>query len=404
LDIALEPFAVPLILIGILLIIGMLLQASLRRTAVPPIVVYLGLGVAVAFVEWRWGWIGESGRGAVEFLGSVGIVFLLFRVGLESDVRKLAENLRGASAVWILDVAVSGGLGFVVAHHVLELELVASLFVATAMTATSVGISVAVWREQGALDSKRGRLLLDVAELDDVSGILLMALLLAVAAMLHDGDTGALALSVGSTLAKVLGRLAVFGLAVAAFARFAEAPLTRLIARRETAPDRLITVVGVGLVVAAVAGALGFSLAIGAFFAGLAFSRDPEAVKLDAYFDPLYDFFTPFFFIAIGLRVDPEGLEAAIPLGTALFLVAAAGKVLGAGGGSLLVLKPRDAALLGVSMMPRAEIALVIMQYGVLLGPWAVSPPLFSAMVVVSLLTSLAGPIGIRSQLRRAAG
>jgi Kef-type K+ transport system membrane component KefB len=269
------------------------------------------------------------------------------------------------------------------------------------MTVTSVGVGVAVWREERALDSKRGQLFLDVAELDDVSGIILMAILFALAPLLHDGHTEALTLSIGRTTVEVLVRLALFALALALFARFLEAPLTRLVGRLEPRADRLITVASVGLIVAAAAGALGFSLAIGAFFGGLAFSRDPEAVKLDAYFDPLYDFFTPFFFIAIGMRVDPGGLGAALPLGLFLFLVAAGGKLLGAGAGSLIALRPRDAALLGLSMVPRAEIAMVIMQYGMLLGAWAVSEKLFSAMVVVSLLTCLVAPIGIRAQLRR---
>jgi len=162
-------------------------------------------------------------------------------------------------------------------------------------------------------------------------------------------------------------------------------------------------VVSVGLVVAAAAGGLGFSLAIGAFFGGLAFSRDPEAVKLDAYFDPLYGFFTPFFFISIGLRVDPVSVGAALPLGLLLFGVAAGGKLLGAGGASLIALRPGGAALLGLSMIPRAEIAMVIVQYGTLLGSWAVSPQLFGAMVVVSMLTCLVGPVAIRAQLRHAA-
>jgi Kef-type K+ transport system membrane component KefB len=399
-DVSPDPFAVPMILIGLLLVVGLFLQARLRRTAVPPVVVHLGLGFALALADWGGGWLGGSGREAIDLLGSVGIVFLLFRVGLESNVRKLAQTLRGASLVWLADVTVSGSLGFLVAHIGLDLALVPSLFVAVALTVTSVGVSVSVWREEGALDSKRGRLLLDVAELDDISGIVLMAVLFAVAPLLHEGHT-ALALPVARTTLGVLVRLALFALAVALFARFLEAPLTRLIARLEPAPDRLISVVGVGLVVAAAAGALGFSPAIGAFFGGLAFSRDPAAVKLDAYFDPLYDFFTPFFFVMIGMRVGPESLGVALPLGLLLFLVAAAGKLLGAGGGGLLELPPRSAALLGVSMIPRAEIAMVVMQYGMLLGAWAVSAEIFSAMVVVSLLSCVTAPIGIRSELRR---
>jgi Kef-type K+ transport system membrane component KefB len=398
-----EPFAIPVIVIGALLVADLLLKALLRRSAVPSVAVHLGLGFVLALAEWRWGWLGEAGVAVVDFLGSVGIVFLLFRVGLESNVRKLLENLRGATVVWIADVTVSGALGFLVARYGLAFELVPSLFVAVAMTVTSAGVGVAVWREEDALDSKRGQLLLDVAELDDISGIVLMAVLFAVAPLLADGHTETLARSVGTTVSAVLTGLTLFALAVALLARFGEAPLTRLVARLEPAPDRLITVVSVGLIVAAAAGALGFSLAIGAFFGGLAFSRDPEAVKLDAYFDPLYDFFTPFFFIAIGLRVAPESLGAALPLGLLLFLVAVAGKLLGAGGGSLVALRPRGAALLGVSMVPRAEIAMIIMQHGVLLGAWAMPQPIFSAMVVVSLLTCLLAPIAIRALLREQA-
>jgi Kef-type K+ transport system membrane component KefB len=396
-----EPLAIPVMLVGLLLVIDLLLQASLRRTAVPSVVVHLSLGFALALVEWHWGWLGASGRGVIDFLGSVGIVFLLFRVGLESHVSKLLENLRSASLIWIIDVTVSGSVGFLAARYGLGLELVPSLFVGVAMTVTSVGIGMAVWREECALDSKRGQLLLDVAELDDVSGIVLMAVLFAVAPLLHGGHTEALALSIGRTVVEVLIRLVLFAIALALFARFLEAPLTRLVGRLEPAPDRLITVVSIGLIVAAAAGALGFSLAIGAFFGGLAFSRDPEAVKLDAYFDPLYDFFTPFFFIAIGMYVDPGSLGAALPVGLLLFLAAVGGKLLGAGGGSLIALRPRGAALLGLSMVPRAEIAMVIMQYGMLLGAWAVSEELFSAMVVVSLLTCVVAPLAIRAQLRR---
>jgi Kef-type K+ transport system membrane component KefB len=396
-----EPFAIPVIVIGSLLVADLLLKAVLRSSGLPSVVVHLSLGFGLALAEWHWSWLGDGGTEAVHFLGSVGVVFLLFRVGLESNVRKLLDNLRGATLVWIADVTVSGSLGFGVAYYVLSLDLVPSLFVAVAMTVTSVGVCVAVWREEGALETSRGQMLLDVAELDDISGIVLMAVLFAVAPLLASGETDSIARSLGSTVAVVLAGLAIFALAIALFARFGEAPLTRLVARLEPAPDRLITVVSVGLIVGAAAGALGFSLAIGAFFGGLAFSRDPEAVKLDSYFDPLYDFFTPFFFISIGLHIAPEGLGTALPLGSLLFLVAAGGKLVGAGGGSLVALRRRGAALLGVSMVPRAEIALIIMHHGMLLGAWAVPVHLFSAMVVVSLLTCVSAPIAIRALLRR---
>jgi Kef-type K+ transport system membrane component KefB len=398
---SLEPFAMHLVLIGSLLLVDLGLEGLLRRAAIPSVVAHLAVGIGLALVGWGWGWPGAEGRAVVELLGSVGIVFLLFRVGLESNLGKLVENLRRAMVVWGADVVVSGTLGFLVAHCALGIDLVPSLFVATALTATSVGVSVAVWREEGRLGSPRGQLLLDVAELDDISGIALMAVLFAVVPLLRAGETAGIASSVGWTVGAVLVRLLLFAGGCALFARFLEAPLTRLLAGVASPPDRLVMVASVGLVIAAAAGGVGFSLAIGAFFGGLAFSRDPEAVKVDAYFEPLYAFFTPFFFIGIGLRVDPARLGEALVLGLLLFLAAAAGKLLGAGGGSLIALRPRGAALIGVSMIPRAEIAMIVMQHGVLLGAWAVSETIFSAMVVVSLLSCMLAPIGMRAALRR---
>jgi Kef-type K+ transport system membrane component KefB len=396
-----EPFARLLIVVGGLLVIDLLAVSGLRRVGVPGVVVHLGLGVALAFAEAHFGLLGANGRDAVSFLGSIGIVCLLFRAGLESNVRKLLQNLRRASLVWLADVAVSGALGFAASRYALGLPLLPSLFVAVAMTATSVGVGVAVWRDQGALDSRPGQLLLDVAELDDISGIVLMAVLFSLAPLLQAGAPDGIAAAVGTTTGGVLLRLCAFAAACALFARFLEQPLTRLLGRVESVSDRLISVAGVGLVVAALAGLLGFSLAIGAFFAGLAFSRDPRAVKLDASFDVLSDFFTPFFFVSIGLGMDPDALAGALSLGGALLVVAAAGKLLGAGGGAFFALGGRSAGLIGVSMIPRAEIAMVVMQQGRHLGEAAVPAAVFSAMVLVSAATCLLAPLAIQLQLRR---
>ncbi len=400
---AAEPYASALLIVGALLVVDLFLQAAARRIGVPSMTVHLALGLLLAVQEPHLGWLGDSGRQMIEALGSIGVVFLLFRVGLESNVRKLAQNLRRASVVWIVDVTVSGGFGYLGARYLLDLALVPSLFVAVAMSVTSVGVGVAVWREEGQLETGRGQLFLDVAELDDISGLLFMAVLFAVAPLLAEGQSGAVGAAVVETMIMVLLRLALFGFLCVLFARYVEGRLTRLVGKLEPLPDRLITVASVGLIVAAASSALGFSLPIGAFFAGLAFSRDPAAVKLDAYFDPLYSFFTPFFFITISLHVDPASFGKALPLGLLLLVVAVSGKLLGAGGGALFVTRPASAALLGFSMIPRAEVAMVIMQHGLLLGAWAVPQEVFAGMVVVSLLTCLPAPLLIRAWLRRKA-
>jgi len=160
----------------------------------------------------------------------------------------------------------------------------------------------------------------------------------------------------------------------------------------------MLLVAGFGFVVAAVVGWLGFSLAIGAFFAGLIFSRDPEWVTIDEAFSSLYDLFGPFFFVGIGLTVDLGIIGSALGLGALLLVAGALGKI---GGTWLAVAGSAAGLLIGISMVPRAEIAMIIMQHGRALGDWAVPEELFGAIVAMALGSCLVTPVVMRSLLRR---
>ena len=142
-------------------------------------------------------------------------------------------------------------------------------------------------------------------------------------------------------------------------------------------------------------------MAIGALFAGLIFSRDPEAVKLETSFLPLHALFAPFFFIAIGLRIDPNSLGSAMGIGGALFVVAVLGKIIGAGGPALMTTGLAGATLIGISMVPRAEIAMVIAQQGRDLGDWAMPPEVYSSLAMISIVTCIISPFGIRWIIRK---
>jgi Kef-type K+ transport system membrane component KefB len=181
--------------------------------------------------------------------------------------------------------------------------------------------------------------------------------------------------------------------------RYLERPLTQAIGRLERAPQRMLTVIGTGFVIAAVAGALGFSLAIGAFFAGLVFSRDPVAIKTEGRLDDLYAFFVPFFFIGIGLQTDLGALDDGLGLGLWLLAAAIAGKLLGAGLLAMGVTSASGAALIGVSMVPRAEIAMVVADQGRAGGLLAQGP--YAALVLVSAATCVLTPWLIHAMLAR---
>jgi Kef-type K+ transport system membrane component KefB len=388
------------LLVGLSTVLAMAVRAGLERVGVPPLVGFVGLGMVLSAIDRNIPLLTEPVLHAFELLGSLGIVALLFRVGLGSHPQRLWRKLPDASVIWIGNVLVSGAVGYLVATTLLGWPLIPSLIVTVALTATSIGVAVPVWEEAGALDSDNGSLMLDVAELDDISGVILMALLFAVLPTLQAG-VGELWPALTGTASSLATRLVAFTVLCVAFAHYLEPILDRGITRWERPTERVLTVAGLGSVIAAFAGALGFSLAIGALFAGLIFSRNAASIMRDRSLNGLYDFLTPFFFIGIGLKVDPGAFGGAIGVGAVLLVAAVVGKLIGGMLPALLTTSLPAATLIGVSLVPRAEIAMVIMDRGHDLGPWAVPDAVYSAMTVVTLATCVMTPLVLGPLLRR---
>ncbi len=389
------------LLVGTTVILALMVKSGLERIGLPALIGYLLLGLLFRVANLHWKLLSPGIREVYEFLAAIGIICLLFEVGLKGNLAGLVRQLRRATIIWAVNVLFSGVLGYITSYFILGLELIPSLFISIALTATSVGISVSVWREANALRSPNGELVVDVAELDDISGIIFMALLFAIVAVLGERTGGTLAPAIAETLGLLLVKLTLFGGFCFLFSRYIEHPVTDFFLQRERPPDPMILVVGIGFLIAAIASLIGFSVAIGAFFAGLVFSRDPQAVRMEASFTPLYEFFTPFFFVGIGLNIDPKTLTVALGLGSILLVVAVLGKVIGNGGPALITMGWSSSVLIGVSMVPRAEIAMIIMERGYSLGEWAVPPQVFGAMVLVSAATCLISPVVLRSLLHR---
>ncbi len=394
-------FPTVILILGGVIIFSILLRAGLNRIGIPSLVGFLILGLLLRVGDDHWSFLSEEVGGIFDFLATVGVVFLLFRVGLESNLAGLRRQLKPASVIWAGNIFFSGFLGYVAAYFLLGLEQIPSLFVAVALTATSVAISVGVWQEAKATQSRVGEVLVDVAEMDDISAMVLMALLFSVVPLLREGAEASLGVALAKELGFLLLKTAAFGTVCVIFSRYLEHRLTSLFKRIEPAPGQTLMVAGAGLIIAALAGLLGFSVAIGAFFAGLVFSRDPEAVKVDTPFGLLYEFFTPFFFIGIGLNIDPGSLASGLGIGGVLLGVAVLGKVVGTAGPAIVPIGWTGALLLSVSMVPRAEIAMVIMQRGLNQGDWAVPADVFSGMVLVTAVTAIVTPIVLRRMLRR---
>jgi len=397
----------PLILgAGLLLIAAQIIRGVMNRLALPPLAGHFALGLALAWADARWSWVGAEGGAVLAFLGAVGAVVLLFRVGIESNLHQLLTELPKATAIWIFDFAATGAAAYLFMRHALDFALAPSLFVAVAMTATSVGVSVAVWQETGAIRSPQGKLLLDTAELDDLSAVAAMALLFSLAPIVKEasaggGLDGAAWGRAASEGVRFAGKLLAFVAAILFAGRYLEAPLAHCARRLGEKSTTLLFAVGLGMVVAGISGSIGLSLPVGALFAGLLLSRHREAYGFAPLYASLHALFVPFFFIAVGFRVQPGALGGALGLGLALFLLAVAVKALATGLPASRVAGPAGGALIGLSMAPRAEIAMVVMERGRQLGAWAVPQNVYAAMIFVSAATCLATAATLHWALRR---
>lgn len=385
-----------LLILSAVIVLSVLIRHGFERTRLPPIVGYTALGLIIGSIDHFGVFLSEKSRQGIEVFAEFGLVALLFRVGLESNITALIQQIRPALLIWISNMTVAGIFAFVSVRYIFDFGPVAAIFAAVALSATSVGVSTAAWRDVGALGRPSGALLLDVAELDDISAAILIGVLFALGPLLQSGESSNLAPLFAHHTVFVLANLVAFAIGCAIFSQFIEKAVTKRFADFDRKHGPAFFAAGAALAIAAAAEFLGLSLAIGAVFAGLAFSRDPQERMIDKSFSPIYDLFAPFFFVHIGMGVEVSVLPEAFGLGLVLFGAAVLGKLVGAGAPAWTHLGARGALIIGVSMIPRAEIALLVAGYGRSLGGWAMPAELYNAIILTSLATCLLSPVVIR--------
>lgn len=388
-------------LVAVVIIAAGLAKAVLERVKIPGLVGFLLIGVLLRLLDNEWEFMSDRLMEIFDFLAQVGIVVLLFEVGVETNLGGLMNQLGRAVIVWMFNIIGSALVPFLVAYYLLSFDIIPSLFVSAALTATSVGVVVDVWRGAGWLQSELGELLIDVAELDDISAVLMVTVLLSITPLLHAGHADSALLTIAGIVGWALLKALAFGAACLAFANYLEKRVTDFVKGLERSPDPMLTLLSVGFLIAALGALLGFSIAIGAFFAGLAFSRDPDAVKMGTDIESIRDFFLPFFFVSIGYSVSLGALSDNAFLLAAILVTAVVGKLAGSCAPVWRTAGATSGLLIGVSMIPRAEFTMVVMAAGRTLGDWAVPADLFAAAAGTVLITSTVTPVVLRQLLAR---
>jgi Kef-type K+ transport system membrane component KefB len=393
-----EALTITTITVGTLTALSIFLRNLLIKISIPAIIGYIAIGLVTKWLDSSYHFLDEQNIHPIEFLSEIGIILLLFRVGLESNIDNLLEQFPHALWIWFWNVSISGLAGFVTSFYILNIDIIPSLFIATAMTATSIGVSVALWKEKGMLESKRGQLMLDVAQLDDLSSVAILALLLAVVPFFKN-DLNSLSPSIMIVIiAKFAATLIGFTVLCIIFSKKI-IPHIKLLKKGNS--DSIIFVISISFIIASLASILGLSIAIGAFFAGLIFSRNSSIIKCQTCYISLCDFFIPFFFIGIGLKIDLALLPGFFTMGLILLIAAIVGKVIGTGMAAIRYMGLSGATIMGISMVPRAEIAMVVMKEGLSLGQWAVSKEIFGAMSIVTIGTVIITAFGLNWMVKR---
>ena len=322
----------------------------------------------------------------------IGVVLLLFRVGLETRLHELLRVGRLAFVVAALGVALPFAGGFILSELTAG-ELEVAVFLAAALTATSVGITSQVLSDLGALQTLSGRVILGAAVIDDVLAMLILAVASGVAA----GEISAPRI------------LTLLGLAVA-FIVIVLVVGTRILRRRRSlllVPQFARTPFLPGMIImlglAALAAVIGLAAIIGAFLAGMVVGESAEKHALEEEVAPVAAFFTPFFFGSIGAQVDLAGLAngPALLLLVAVTLVAIITKFAGAFLGAIRLGRDR-ALLIGWGMIPRGEVGIVVAGLGLTAG--AIDRPLYSVVVGMAVITTLIVPPFLPALVRRAEG
>jgi Kef-type K+ transport system membrane component KefB len=324
----------------------------------------------------------------VRSIGEIAAVVILFIAGLEITPR---EFLRGGAAAFTV-----GSLGVVVPFFVgyyaftaFGIEALQSILIATALTATSIAISIQVLTELGKMQSKEARLVLGAAIVDD---ILAIAVLSVVVTMVQTGNTEPAIFDIILLIMQVLGTFAaILIVSVLVIPRVLH---TERLWKSKGSLEGIVT--AAFFAAAGVAAFLGLSPIVGAFAIGMAVASTRIINQVHEYVDKLQIIFAPLFFAIIGAQVDLRGVNIDVLfLAGIIIAIAVVTKLVGCGLPSLLFLKNKARSMrVGIGMVSRGEVGLIVAGVGVSSG--ALTNDIYTAVIMMVAATTIITPIWLK--------
>lgn len=358
------------------LLLARILGGLARRLGQPSVLGELLAGVA----------LGPSALGLIDpanevwyALGELGLVVLLFQIGLHTNLRDILKVGAPAAVVGLVGVLLPFLGGYFVATALGFGGLIA-IVCGAALTATSIGISARVLSDLGQLDTPEGRIVLGAAVLDDIIGLIILTMVAGLAAG-NELTVGVVGRTAGLSIGFLIGAIALGML-------FAPR-LMNWVATFRVAGAQGSVALAVALALAALATAVGSSMIIGAFAAGVVIHTTRHARTIEQSSASLGHFFVPLFFAVVGASINLNALldGSVLLIGGALCLVAILGKL---AAGFAPWWFTGNKLLIGVAMIPRGEVGLIFAQMGLATG--VLDQGLFSAVVLMVMVTTFIVP------------
>jgi len=367
-----------------------------NRLQLPPVIGELVAGVVLG--PSLLGWIEPIEE--IRLMAEIGIILLLFKVGLGTDIKHLVESGLQSVKVAIIGFASPFLLGFALGYWVFDIPILVSLFIGGTLTATSIGVTVRVLTDLGRLDTSEGQITLGAAVLDDVLGVVLLSLL-------YEFSTGG---GVNlNNLAKVILFVGFFFLLAPIVAKLMSAIIKHFHDLSEI-PGLIPTmIVSLVLLFAWLAHMVGAPMLLGGFAAGLALSRrfflpfgvslrtsSSFAENIDTQMTPIVHLFTPIFFVTVGLSLNLQEVDWGSSFIWSFFLsllaISIGGKLLG----GLVIRQPWPSRLIiGTAMIPRGEVGLVFAELGREGGIF--TNEIYAGMIMVIAFTTFLPPFAMKS-------
>jgi len=331
----------------------------------------------------------------------LGVIFLLFAVGLETRVSDLMSVGKVAFLVATLGVIVPFILGWAFIEFT-EFNFHHAMFLAAAMVATSVGITARVIKDMRLMDTHEAKIIIGAAVIDDVLGMIVLAIVKGTAGSGSTSVVGVISIIV-LAVAFVIGMIAAAKYLVPVIYKRWETKKQRIIVKTGHAPEgvnMLVVAVICCLAFACFAEYIGLAAIIGAFLAGMLFADHAWESKLSEKFESITTIFISFFFLNVGLQVDITQINSwgVVLTAVVVIVLAVISKYIGCGLGAYLGekgIKKDSINIIGVGMIPRGEVGIIVASIGlntIVDGQSALSPELYVVIVLMAVATTIIAP------------